>query len=87
MVFPARVADGDHGVWQQTLEEVCTDLECAGSAERLGSHHPALGNQRRIFAEQQLLYGGVVGGDAFDRQVAAGRVGSDARLLGLDHGA
>ncbi len=87
VVFPARVADGDHGVRQQALEEVGAGLQRAGAADGLGGDHAAFGQQGGVGAEQQLLHGAVVGGDAFDRQVAAWRVGLDARLLGLGHGA
>lgn len=49
--------------------------------------HATFGDQGRVIAEQQLLHRVVVGGDPFDRQVAARRMGSDACLLGLGHGA
>ncbi|MNN24244.1 hypothetical protein D3C81_1376700 [compost metagenome] len=87
VVFPARVADGNHGIGQQALEEVGTGLQCAGAAEGLGGDHTAFGQQGGVGTEQQLLHGAVVGGDAFDRQVAARRLGRQAGLLGLAHGA
>ncbi|MDT4853691.1 hypothetical protein FQZ97_879670 [compost metagenome] len=87
MVFPARVADGDHGVRQQALEEVGAGLQRAGPADGLGGDHAAFGQQFGIGAEQQLLHALVIGGDTFDRQVAARRVRLDAGLLGGLHGA
>src|SRR5690606_34848976 len=33
VVFPARVADGDHGIGQDPLEEVGADLQCASTAK------------------------------------------------------
>ena len=32
MVFPARVADRNLGVWDELLNKVCTDFECTGAA-------------------------------------------------------
>ena len=56
------------------LEEVSADFQCAGAANGLGSDHPTSAQQRRLSAEQQLLHGQVVGGNAIDRQVATGGV-------------
>ncbi|EAZ59275.1 conserved hypothetical protein [Pseudomonas aeruginosa 2192] len=86
VVFPARVADGHGGVGQQALEEVGAELERAGAADGLGRDHTAGGQQLGLVTEQQFLYALVVGGDPFDRQVAARRVGLDAGLLGSLHG-
>jgi hypothetical protein len=55
----------------EALEEVGADLQCAGAADGLHGDHAASGQQWRLGAEQQLLHGLVVGGDAVDRQVAA----------------
>ena len=52
VVFPARVTDGDGSVWQQTLEEVCTDFQRAGTAQGLGGNGAALLDGRRVLAEQ-----------------------------------
>ncbi len=87
VVFPARVADGDLGIRVQALEEVGADLQRAGAAKCLGGHNPAFGDQRRFLAEQQGLHGLVVGGDAFDRQVATRGGGGQASLFGFLHGA
>ena len=45
VVFPARVADGDHGIGQDPLEEVGADLQCASTAQGLAGDHTALGYQ------------------------------------------
>ncbi|MNC32558.1 hypothetical protein D3C75_809200 [compost metagenome] len=87
VVFPARVADRHHGVGHQALEEVCAGLQRAGAAERLGGDHAAFGQQGGVGTEQQFLHGAVIGGDAFDRQITARRLGGQAGLLGFDHGA
>ncbi len=87
MVFPARIADGDDGIGQQLLEEVGTDLQCAGAADRLGGQHAARGDQRRIGAQQQFLHGLVIGSNTVDRQVATRSMLGHADLLGFGHGA
>src|SRR5690606_32047323 len=85
VVFPAGIADGHGGVGQQALEEVGAGLQRAGAAQRLGGDHAAVGQQGGVGAEQQLLHGAVVAGQALDRQVAARRAGGQAGLLGLGH--
>ncbi|MNC00738.1 hypothetical protein D3C75_480710 [compost metagenome] len=87
VVFPARVADRHNGVRQQLLEEVGTDFQCASTANGLGGDYTAGSDQRRVIAEQQLLHGLVVGGDAVDWQVATGNVLSGANGFGFDNGA
>ena len=61
--------------------------KAAGATERLRGDDAALLQQRGIHAEQHLLHGGVVGGDALDRQVAARRRQCGAPTLGFRHGA
>ncbi|MNM76588.1 hypothetical protein D3C81_884150 [compost metagenome] len=87
VVFPARVADRNHGVRQQALEEIRTGFQCAGPANRLSGDHAAFCQQLGISAEQQLLHALVIGGNTFDRQVATRCMGFDAGLFGGLHGA
>src|SRR5690606_7482220 len=82
VVFPTGVADDDLGAGQQLLEEVGTYLERTGAAQGLGGEGAAGGDNGRVFAEQQGLCTLVVGGDAFDGQVAAGSLGLKALGLG-----
>ena len=87
MVFPARVADRDHGVGQQVLEEVGTGFQCARAADGLGGDHPASGDQLGVCAQQQPLYGVVIGCNAIDRQVAARCMRFNAGFLSFGYGA
>ncbi|MDT4855803.1 hypothetical protein FQZ97_901720 [compost metagenome] len=73
VVFPARVADQHGGVGVELLEEVGADLQAAGAADGLDGGHAAGGDGLALGAEDQALDGVVVGHDAVDRQVAAGR--------------
>jgi len=74
VVFPARVADGDDGVWQQLLEEISADLQGASATNGLDGHDTTSFEQWRVVPEQQGLNGLVIGGDTVDRQVATGGV-------------
>ena len=73
VVFPARVADIGLGVRQEALQEIGADFQRTGAAERFGGDHAAFGEERRILAEQQGLYGLVIGAEAFDGLVATCR--------------
>ncbi|MCY1517210.1 hypothetical protein D9M68_518800 [compost metagenome] len=85
VVFPARVADQHGGVGVELLEEVGADLQAAGAADGLDGGHAAGGDGLALGAEDQALDGVVVGHDAVDRQVAAGRWGLHHVLLGGLH--
>jgi len=87
VVLPGGVADVNLGVRIEALQVIGTDLQGAGTAERLGGDDLALGDQFRVLAEQQVLHRLVVGRGAFDRLVATGQGGLDASVLGgLDGG-
>ncbi len=85
VVFPAWVADGYHCVGQQLLEEVGTDLQGTCAADRLSGQHPARSDQWRIGAQQQLLHGLVVSGNAVDRQIAARCMLGHTGFFGFSH--
>jgi hypothetical protein len=77
----------------QTLAEGCRrfreigpDLQAAGAAQALERGDATGRDQRGIFAEQQLLHRNVIGGYAFDGQVAARRGALDTGFFGLAHG-
>src|SRR5690606_15654685 len=75
VVFPARVADQDLGGGVELLQEVGADLQAAGAADRLHGGHAAALDGLGVGPKYQALHGRVIGGDAVDRQVAAGGVG------------
>src|SRR4051812_38874595 len=82
MVLPARLADPDRGIGADLLEEVRTDLQAAGAAQRLHGYHPLFHQGIRRLAEDQFLDGLVVRGNAVDRQVAPWRRGLEKLGLG-----
>ena len=45
VVFPARVADRNLGIWHKLLNKVCTDFECTGAAQSLHRQHATVCNQ------------------------------------------
>ena len=85
MVFPARITDRDNRAGQHALQQLGADAQASGSTERLRGDRAALRDHGRVRSEQQLLHGRVVGGDAFDRQIAARGGLRDALTLGLGH--
>jgi hypothetical protein len=71
VVLPARIADEHRRPGADALQEVRTDLEATGAAERLDRGDTPLGDDGALGAEHQALHGLVIGRDAVDRQVAA----------------
>ena len=82
VVFPGRIADMDRRLGVQALQVVGADLQRTGAAKRLGSDCLAIGEQWGVLAEQQVLYGLIVGRRAFDRLIATRRGSLQASLLG-----
>ena len=75
VVFPGGVADQrlQHlAAAGDAAQKVGAHLQAAGATEALHGGHAAGAQHLAVGAEHQRLHGGVVGGDAVDRQVAAG---------------
>ena len=75
VVFPARVADHHLGVRVQAFEEVGADLQAARAANGLDRGHAAGLDGFAVGPENQALDCGVIGGNAVDGQITAGRRG------------
>lgn len=82
---PARVGDQHLGSGADLLEEVGADLQAAGAADGLHRGHAAGFDDVGLGAEHQALDCGIIGSDAVDGQVAAGRGLVHHRLLGGLH--
>ena len=85
VVFPARVRDQGLLLAADVVQEVGAQLQAAGAANGLRRDDAAFGNGRVFSAEHQTLHGLVVGGNAFDGQVATGLGGGGNLLLGRGH--
>ena len=85
VVFPTGIADQDLGLRVQLLQEVGAYAQAAGAAQGLDRGHAAALDRVGLGPEDQALDRGVIGRDAIDRQVAAGRVGGHHLLFRLLH--
>src|SRR5882724_5136062 len=71
MVFPARIGNPYLRLRQQSSQEIGTDLEAAGAAQRLHRDDAVFLYRRAAGAENQIPDHAVISGQAIDRQVAA----------------
>ena len=86
VVLPAGIADVDGGaLGAEAAQQVGADLQAAGAAQGLCGDGALVGDDGRVLAQQQLLHGLVIGGDAVDGQVAPGGMGGIELVFGLAH--
>ena len=73
VVLPAWVADQYLGIGVEVFQKIGTNLQAPGAAQGLDGGNAATLDGIAVGTEHHGLDGGVIGHDAVDRQVAAGR--------------
>ena len=73
MVFPAGVGDQDFGVGVELFEKVGANLQAAGAANALDRGHAAAFDGLAVGTKHQAFDRRVIGGNAINGQVTAGR--------------
>ena len=85
VVLPARLADPYVGARRKAAQEVGTELEASGTAQRLDRHNALFLQRRALGAKDQNLHRRVVGSQTVYGQISARRGSLDQLALGAAH--